>query len=63
MKKDIVSKRIIKKLLKEIAKYFLNNPIETDNIVFLDKELQRVEKREADIVASIDFALRDTKQS
>jgi len=57
MKKDIVSKRIIKKLLKEIAKYFLNNPIETDNIVFLDKELQRVEKREADIVASIDCEL------
>ena len=52
MKKDLISKDIIKELLKDIAKYFLN--LEINNITFLDKELARIEKREADIVAKID---------
>ena len=52
MKKDLISKDIIKELLKDIAKYFLN--LEIENITFLDKELSRIEKREADIVANID---------
>ncbi len=52
MKKDLVSKEIIKEILKDIAKYFLNLEI-NDNITFLDKELKRIEKREADIVANI----------
>ena len=52
-KKDLISKEIIKELLKDISKYFLNLDI-GDNIVFLDKELQRIEKREADIVAIVD---------
>ena len=52
MKKDLVSKEIIKEILKDIAKYFLNLEI-GDNITFLDKELKRIEKREADIVANI----------
>jgi len=54
VKKDLISKQIIKTLLKDISKYFLNEDIKTDNIIFLDKELNRVEKREADIVANID---------
>ena len=52
MKKDLISKDIIKELLKDIAKYFLNLDI-GENITFLDKELSRIEKREADIVANI----------
>jgi len=53
MQKDITLKPIIKKLIKPLSKYFFNLEIDTDNIVFLDKELSRIEKREADIVASI----------
>jgi len=52
LKKDLVSKNIIKELLKDIARYFLN--LEINEIEFLDKELKRIEKREADIVAIID---------
>jgi len=53
LKKDIISKDIIKKLLVEISKYFLNLDISNKSITFLDKELNRIEKREADIVANI----------
>jgi len=52
MKKDLISKDIIKEIIKDIGKYILNLEI-GDNIVFLDKELSRIEKREADIVANI----------
>ena len=52
-KKDLISKEIIQALLKDIAKYFLNIEIK-GKITFLDKELKRIEKREADIVANID---------
>jgi len=54
MQKDTTLKPIIKKLIKPLSKYFFNKEINTDNITFIDKELQRVEKREADIVANID---------
>ena len=51
-KKDIVSKEIVTKLVKEIAKYILN--IEVNNLTLLDKEFQRVEDRRADVVANVD---------
>jgi len=54
MQKDTTLKPIIKKLIKPLSKYFFSVEIDTDNITFIDKELQRVEKREADIVANID---------
>ena len=54
MKKDIISKDIIKTLFKDILKYFANVDLKNKNIEFLDKELKRIEKREADIVAKID---------
>ncbi len=54
MQKDTTLKPIIKKLIKPLSKYFFNKEITTNNITFIDKELQRVEKREADIVANID---------
>ena len=49
MYKDIITKKTIKRLLKEIAKYILG--LRISHISFIDKELQRIEKREADIVA------------
>ena len=44
MKKDLILKRLTKALFKYIIK------LEVDNIKFLDKELKRIEKREANIV-------------
>jgi len=52
MSKDIVSKEIVKKLVIDIAKYILN--IEINDLEFIDKELQRVEDRRADVVANVD---------
>jgi len=49
MKKDITTKETIKTITEDIAKYILE--LEVSDIEFVDKELQRVEKREADIVA------------
>ena len=49
MKKDITTKDTIKTITQDISKYILN--LEVTDIEFVDKELQRVEKREADIVA------------
>ena len=49
MKKDISTKETIKTITEDISKYILN--LEVSEIEFVDKELQRVEKREADIVA------------
>ena len=48
MKKDISTKEIIKSITIEIAKYILN--IELESVKFIDKELDRIEKREADVV-------------
>ncbi len=49
MKKDITTKEIIEAITKDLAKYILDLKIE--DIKFIDKELKRIEKREADIVA------------
>ncbi len=49
MQKDISTKETIKTITEDISKYILN--LEVSDIEFVDKELQRVEKREADIVA------------
>ncbi len=49
MQKDISTKETIKTITEDISKYILN--LEVSAIEFVDKELQRVEKREADIVA------------
>jgi len=51
-KKDIISKDVITKLIKDIAKYILN--IEVNNLTLIDKELQRVEDRKADVIANVD---------
>ena len=50
MKKDIISKEAITAITKDIALYILK--LDINNITFVDKELKRVEKREADIVAT-----------
>lgn len=49
MKKDITTKDTIKTITQDIAKYILE--LDVRDIEFVDKELQRIEKREADIVA------------
>ena len=49
MKKDITTKDTIKTITQDIAKYILE--LDVKDIEFVDKELQRIEKREADIVA------------
>jgi len=49
MKKDITTKETIKTITKDIARYILE--LDVKDIEFVDKELQRIEKREADIVA------------
>jgi hypothetical protein len=49
MKKDITTKETIKTITQDISKYILH--LDVSDIRFIDKELQRIEKREADIVA------------
>ncbi len=49
MKKDITVKEIIQAITEDLAKYILN--IKIKDIKFIDKQLKRIEKREADIVA------------
>ena len=49
MKKDITTKETIKTITQDISKYILH--LDVTDIKFIDKELQRIEKREADIVA------------
>ena len=51
-KKDIISKDVITKLVKDIAKYILE--IDVNNLTLIDKELQRIEDRRADVVANVD---------
>lgn len=50
MKKDITTKETIKAITEDIAIYILG--LNISDVEFVDKELQRVEKREADIVAT-----------
>ena len=54
MKKDITTKEIIKTIAEDIAKYILELNI-TNIIEFVDKEFQRIEKREADIVVKCEI--------
>jgi hypothetical protein len=49
MKKDITTKEAITAITQDIAYHLLD--LKIDNIEFVDKELKRIEKREADIVA------------
>jgi len=49
MDKDIASKEAILAITEDIAHYLLN--IDIKEVEFVDKELKRIEKREADIVA------------
>ena len=49
MKKDITTKEILKSITKELAIYVLELNFEKA-VGFVDKEFQRIEKREADIV-------------
>ena len=49
MNKDIISKQAILAITEDIAHYLLN--IDIKEVEFVDKELKRIEKREADIVA------------
>ncbi|RLA06980.1 MAG: hypothetical protein DRQ51_07590 [Gammaproteobacteria bacterium] len=49
MQKDIISKKIITAITREIAHYILK--INITDIQLVDKELLRIEHREADIVA------------
>ena len=53
MKKDIISKEAIKTLAIDIAFYILK--LNVKNLKFVDKELKRIEKREADIVAQCEI--------
>ncbi len=49
MKKDLTTKEAITAITEDIAYYLLG--LEISDIEFVDKELKRIEKREADIVA------------
>jgi len=52
MKKDTITKELIKKIIiKDISKYILG--ISIDDIEFLNEEYQRVESRRADIVVKV----------
>ena len=52
MKKDTITKELIKKIIiKDISKYILG--ITLDDIEFLNEEYQRVESRRADIVVKV----------
>ena len=50
MKKDITTKEALEAITEDIAIYLLG--LQIDNVEFVDKELLRIEKREADIVAT-----------
>ena len=58
MSYDTITKEAVKTITEDIAIYFLK--LNISNIEFVDKELQRVEKREADIVALCNI---DNKES
>ena len=51
MKKDIVIKRVIRNIAEDIAINLIG--LEIDSLELIDKEFDRVEKREADIVARV----------
>lgn len=49
MKKDIATKEILRTITQDIAYYLLH--LSVKDITFIDKELNTIEKREADVVA------------
>ncbi len=53
MKKDITTKETVKTIVEDISRYILGFVI--SKVVFLDKELSRIEKREADIVVKCEI--------
>jgi predicted transposase/invertase (TIGR01784 family) len=52
VKKDTISKDILKAIIKDISKYILH--LEIKNLELLDNEFERIESRRADIVAKVD---------
>ena len=52
MKKDLILKAAIEIIAKDLAKYLLN--LEIKEVKFIDKELKRIEKREADLLLIAD---------
>jgi len=48
MKKDIITKEVLKQIAEDISHYLLN--LDVKDLEFVDKELQVVEKRESDLV-------------
>jgi len=54
MKKDIISKNLIKQLIiKNISKYLLGINIDNQKYQFIDKEFERIESKRADIVIKL----------
>lgn len=53
MKKDIITKEILKNIAKELSKHILKIPI-SEEIELIDKEFTRIEKRDADILFKSD---------
>ncbi len=51
VQKDTISKDILKSIVKDISKYFLK--IDINEVEFIESNNQRVESREADIVAKV----------
>jgi len=51
LKKDTISKEIIKSIVQDISKHILK--FEIKDIDFIDAEMQRIESRRADIVAKV----------
>jgi len=49
LKKDIISKDILKHIAKDIARHILHLKIE-DDMELIDKEFTRIEKRDADLI-------------
>jgi len=49
MKKDIISKELLKHIARDVARHILGIEIQ-ENMELIDKEFTRIEKREADLV-------------
>jgi len=52
LKKDIISKEIVKNIIKDIAKKILK--LNINNLTLLNTEFERIENRRADILALVD---------
>jgi len=49
MKKDIISKEILKRIARDLSTHILNIDIK-DDMTLIDKEFTRIEKRDADLI-------------